>query len=198
MEEINRSLFLMFNASAAPSAAALFIAKFFATYVIWIFPALLLAGWLRGNKTVREWMLEAAVAGLLGLLINQMIGLLWQHPRPFMIGLGHTLISHVADSSFPSDHLTLIWALAFSFMLHPALRASGALLALCGIPVALARIYLGVHFPIDMVGAAMVAAGSAWLCNRMSPHFISPLYNTAIILHRFLLKPLIRLGWIAD
>ncbi len=180
----------MFNASAAPSAPALFIAKFFATYVIWIFPALLLAGWLRGNKIVREWMLEAAVAGLLGLLINQLVGLLWQHPRPFMIGLGHTLISHVADSSFPSDHLTLL--------LHPALRASGALLTLCGIPVALARIYLGVHFPIDMVGATMVAAGSAWLCQRLSPYFITPLFNKAIILHRCLLKPLIRRGWIAD
>lgn len=37
-----------------------------------------------------------------------------------MIGLGHTLITHAADSSFPSDHLTLLWAVAFSFLMHLA------------------------------------------------------------------------------
>jgi undecaprenyl-diphosphatase len=42
------------------------------------------------------------------LLINQVIILLWQHPRPFVIGLGHTYLAHAADSSFPSDHLTLL------------------------------------------------------------------------------------------
>ena len=198
MEEINRSLFLLINASASPSAPALFIAQFFATWVIWICPALLIAGWLRGDKAMRERMLEAALAGLLGLLVNQLIGLIWTHPRPFMMGLGHTLISHIADSSFPSDHLTLLWALAFSFLLHPALRAGGALLALCGIPVALARIYLGVHFPFDMLGATMVAFCSAWLCMRLSRWFMPPLFGIAMALHRFLLRPLIRRGWIGD
>jgi undecaprenyl-diphosphatase len=33
-----------------------------------------------------------ATASVAGLLINQIIGLAWSHPRPFMIGLGHTLI----------------------------------------------------------------------------------------------------------
>lgn len=198
MEEINRSLFLLINAGASPSAPMLLIARFFASGVIWIFPALLIAGWLRGGKHLRECMLEAAAAGLLGLLINQLISLFWQHPRPFMIGLGHTFIPHIADSSLPSDHLTLIWALAFSFLLHPAVRASGALLALCGIPVALARIYLSVHFPFDMLAAAIVAAGSAWLCMRLSRYFMPILLRATTAMHRFLLKPLIRRCWIAD
>jgi undecaprenyl-diphosphatase len=99
-------------------------------------------GWLRGGEPpandARCYRIRIA-----GLLINQIIGLAWLHPRPFMIGLGHTLIPHVADSSFPSDHLTLWWAVAFSLALQRGPRIAGVALALLGVPIAWARIYLG-------------------------------------------------------
>ena len=47
-------------------------------------------------------------------------------------------------------------------------------LALLGLPMAWARIYLGVHFPLDMVGAALVAVLSAWLCFREERWFVEP------------------------
>lgn len=79
------------------------------------------------------------------------------------MGIGQTLIEHVQDSSFPSDHLTLIWSVAFSLLLNKQHRVIGGLLFLIGIPVAWARIYLGVHFPLDMIGAAIVGLVSAGL-----------------------------------
>ena len=153
MQTLNDSLFLLINAPAHPSGLMLFIAKLFAEQMIWLVPIGLMVGWLRGGERTRKLLLQATVAGLAGLLINQLIGLFWQHPRPFVIGLGHTFLPHAPDSSFPSDHLTLLWCVAFSFLLHPRLRAAGALLALLGLPMAWARIYLGVHFPLDMAGA---------------------------------------------
>ena len=66
------------------------------------------AGWLRGGNATRKLLLEATAAGLVGRLFAHIIGLAWQHPRPFMVGIGRTLIPHAADSSFPSDHLTLL------------------------------------------------------------------------------------------
>ena len=92
-----------------------------------------------------------------------------------MIGLGNTLIPHVADSSFPSDHLTLLWAVALSFLMHQRPRFAGVFLALLGLPMAWARIYLGVHFLLDMLGAALVAGISAWLCFREEKWFVAPL-----------------------
>ncbi|WP_421377146.1 phosphatase PAP2 family protein [Paraburkholderia sp. DD10] len=80
-----------------------------------------------------------------------------------MIDVGHTFIPHVADSSFPSDHLTLWWATVFSVLMQQGPRRAWSALALLGISIAWARIYLGVHFPFDMLGAAVVAALSAWL-----------------------------------
>ena len=74
----------------------------------------------RGVATRRGWRARAccrrAWRYLVALLVNQLIGLVWQHLRPFMIGLGHSHLAHVADSSFPSDHLTLLWAVAFSLV----------------------------------------------------------------------------------
>lgn len=196
MTELNEALFLLLNASARPDALVVTIAKLFADYAIWLMPLTLVAGWLRGGEHTRKLMLEATASGLAGLLINQVIGLLWQHPRPFMIGLGHQLVPHVADSSFPSDHLTLLWAVAFSFLIHKRPRSAGAMLALLGLPLAWARIYLGVHFPMDMAGAALVAGVSAWLCFRERRWFVGPIFACASATYRLLFAPLIRRGWV--
>lgn len=195
MQELNDSLFLLINADAHPSALMLFIAKLFAEQMIWLVPIGLMVGWLRGGERTRMLLLEATSAGLAGLLINQLIGLFWQHPRPFVIGLGHTFLTHAPDSSFPSDHLTLLWCVAFSFLLHQRSRAAGALLALLGLPMAWARIYLGVHFPLDMVGAALVAGFSAYLCFRQQRWFLATVYRGATSLYHQLFAIPIRRGW---
>lgn len=196
MEDLNHALFIWLNAPEHPSTALLTLAIFFAEYAIWVIPALIGIVWLRGGEHTRKVLLEATASGLAGLLINQIIGLIWQHPRPFMIGLGHTFISHAADSSFPSDHLTLLWAIAFSFLMHHRPRVAGMTLVLLGLPIAWARIYLGVHFPLDMVGAALVAALSAWLAFREGCLYLPPAYNLTTGLHSVLFSKLIKLGWV--
>ena len=196
MQELNEALFLLINAPASPNVVLLAIAKVLADQAIWLAPMALIIGWFRGSERTRKLMLEATASGLAGLLINQVIGLFWQHPRPFMMGLGNTFIPHVADSSFPSDHLTLLWSIAFSFLMHQRPRFAGVVLALLGLPVAWARIYLGVHFPLDMVGAALVAASSAYLCLREERWFLERAYGwTSAAYRQFFALP-IRRGWV--
>lgn len=166
MNALNATLFQWLNASASPPQWSVVLALVFGEYAIALVPAAVLAFWLRGGKPLRLAMLQASLAALLALALAQLIGAAWPHPRPFMVGLGHTLITHVADASFPSDHLTLLWAVAFSWVRVTRLRAVGIALALLGLPMAWARIYLGVHFPFDMLGALLVgwwAANATWL-----------------------------------
>jgi len=198
MNDFNHALFLWLNAPEHPSAILLAVAIFFAEYTIWVIPLLIGIGWLRSGEHTRKVLLEATASGLAGLLINQIIGMVWQHPRPFMIGLGQTFLPHAADSSFPSDHLTLLWAVAFSFLMHHRPRLAGITLALLGLPVAWARIYLGVHFPLDMVGAALVAALSAWLAFREARLYLPPAYNFTTRLHGLLFSKFIKLGWVRE
>lgn len=171
METLNQSLFLLIDASANPNPAVVMIALLFANYAIWLVPLTLVVGWLRGDDATRRSLIESSASALVALFAAQVIGTLWPHPRPFMIGLGRTLLSHAADASFPSDHLTLLWAVAFSLSMHRATRTTGVRLALLGVPVAWARVYVGVHFPFDIAGAALVAVVSALLSARCGTWF---------------------------
>ena len=198
MEHLNHALFLWLNAPEYPSTLMLAIATFFAEYAIFALPVTIGFAWLRGSEHTRKVLLEATASGLAGLLINQVLGVAWQHPRPFVIGLGNTLISHAADSSFPSDHLTLLWAVAFNFLMHRSPRWAGIALALLGLPVAWARIYLGVHFPLDMIGAALVAVLSARVAFRGVRVYLPTAYSVALSIHRVLFRKLIQMGWVRN
>ncbi|MGB6009525.1 undecaprenyl-diphosphatase [Castellaniella sp.] len=195
MNSVNDALFIWLNAPAHPGAWTVSLAAFLASDLIWAVPLLMVAAWLRGGNHTRKAMVVAATAGLLGLLLNQCIGLVYWHPRPFMVPIGHTLISHAPDSSFPSDHLTLWWAVALSLWSQKYFRL-GAVLSLAGLPIAWARIYLGVHFPLDMAGAAIVAIASAWLSLHAATWYLTPVYLLALRIYRKLCAPLIAQGWI--
>lgn len=196
MERLNQALFLLLNAGQNASGIVIDTARFLADGLIWVVPAGLIIGWLRGSSAARQVVIAATVSGLAGLLVNQMIGLVWYQPRPFEIGVGHTLIPHVQDNSFPSDHLTLIWAIAFSLLLHQPSRRAGWALALLGAPVAWARIYLGVHFPLDILGSAVVALSSAWLILVEEHRLVAPLMRLLLPFYRTIFSGLIRRGWV--
>lgn len=198
MESLNQSLFLHLNAGAHPALWTLIVSSFLAEVAIGLIPVMLLLGWLRGTDSTRKVMLEAVASGTLAIVFNQLIDLVWQHPRPFMIGLGHTYLAHAADSSFPSDHLSLWWAVSFTLLLHRGTRLVGSAMSIAGLSVAWSRIYLGVHFPLDMVGAAVFAFVSASLCMLGRMWLIDPIFPWAAALHRKLFGPLISRGWVQE
>ena len=197
MESLNHTLFLWMNAPADASATTVWLAMAFAEYAIWLVPLTLVAGWLWGEPATRRQALQTGVAALLALLINVGFSLAWYHPRPFAIDLGTNLLPHAPDSSFPSDHLTVLWTVAFSLMWNARLRRVGVLLALLGLPMAWARIYLGVHYPFDMLGAAAVSALSAWLCSGRVAHMLSePLHPLGLGVDCVVFAPIVRRGWV--
>lgn len=159
LEALNNQLFLAINGAADSPAWLVECAKIAGDDLVYLIPALLVGLWLQGGSDKRGLALRAFAVAMLGVGINQVIGLGWQHPRPFMLGIGHAWIEHAADSSFPSDHATVFFGIGFSLLMGSALGLGIAAL-LAAIAVAWARIFLGVHFPMDMVGAALVALAS--------------------------------------
>ncbi len=183
METLNHTLFLWLNAPARPAPAMLALGLFFAVYAVWIVPAAAAFGWLRGRQAVRQALLQAAAAAVAAWLVNQLIGWQWPQPRPFAIGLGHTLVPHAANFSFPSNHLAVTWAVAFSLLMARGGRRLGLALALLGVPIAWARIYVGVHFPLDMLGAALVALACAALARAAARCYLPVAYRAAMRVH---------------
>jgi undecaprenyl-diphosphatase len=154
--QLNRQVFLLVNAPLHPAFAIVAFAEVAAEWVIYAAMALVAALWIWGQPE-RRGRLLATVGGVSAAIgINQILGTLWYEPRPFVIGLGHTLIQHPADNSFPSDHATFMWSLGFSLMITAAAKHWGVVVWLTGVIVAWGRVYLGVHFPVDMVASLLV------------------------------------------
>src|SRR6266542_2149223 len=101
-----------------------------------------------------------AAAGV-GLVINQAIGQLWFRDRPYTAHPRATLLlahpSH--DPSFPSDHATAAFAIAFAVCFFS--RRIGALFLLAAVLIGVSRILMGLHYPGDVAAGAAVGLFSA-------------------------------------
>jgi undecaprenyl-diphosphatase len=156
IEAFNRILFLQINAGESTPAWLIRGAVVIADDLIYLVPLLLIGMWLWGDSRHRNQAIKACLVALLALGANQLIGLAYTHPRPFMIGLGHTWTYHAPDSSFPSDHVTILTSIGLTLLFGGTFRLAAAVLML-GLAVAWARVFVGVHFPLDMIGAVAVA-----------------------------------------
>lgn len=129
-----------------------------------------LIGWWSDAAPLRQEAIAALLAAGGALAVNAAVGLAWYRPRPFAAhpGTVHVLLPHAADSSFPSDHAAAAFAIAV--VLVAAHRPWGvAALALAAL-VGYARIYVGDHYPTDILAGGVVGcAAGILLVARLSP-----------------------------
>jgi undecaprenyl-diphosphatase len=104
-----------------------------------------------------------ASAGL-GLLIAQVISHVWVRERPFVAHPSETLLLAAPsyEPSFPSDHAVAAFAIAFSVVLTGG-RRTGALFLAGATVVGVTRVFVGLHYPGDVAGGALVGLGAALL-----------------------------------
>jgi undecaprenyl-diphosphatase len=185
MEAWNRAFFLALNAPDHPPRGAVVLAMAIAQWAIFLVPLLLATLWLWGGRESRGGLLLAFCGAEIALGFNQGIALLWYHPRPFAIPIGRTLVEHAADSSFPSDHVTFLVAAGFGLLAWTRHRWAGLAPLALAVPVAWSRVFLGVHFPLDMLGAIPVAFACllivmpfrAWADRTLTLRWAEPLYR---------------------
>ena len=101
------------------------------------------------------------VSGLLGNFIKDYLKHYVRRPRPFLeIPSLEPLIKPPKGFSFPSGHTTLAFAVAF--IAYRILPKRYSIPALCmAVLVAFSRLYMGVHYPTDILGAICVGYGAA-------------------------------------
>ncbi|WP_291438844.1 phosphatase PAP2 family protein [Desulfovibrio sp.] len=156
MESLNHQLFLALNAGDAASPFCLWAARILAEWPIGIAVVLALIA-LFTQKT------RGVLAGRLLLTMALAMGTAYcirkfhYNPRPFVMGLGRMLIEHAPTSSFPSFHATFVFSLALPLLLQQGTRLFSLAIILLGLMTAWARIFAGVHYPLDMAGAFVTA-----------------------------------------
>jgi len=106
----------------------------------------------------------AAVASAgVGLLAAKVISELVDRARPFVAEPHqvHLFTAHAADPGFPSDHATAAFAIAVAILLRK--RAWGWVALGFAAVLAVGRVGLGVHYPSDVLGGAVLGAAAALL-----------------------------------
>lgn len=190
IEQWNQSAFLAVNVGAHAPALIILVARVLASWSIYLAPALFIVAWVRRGRAVRFVLLNATLTALIGLGLAQVITAVWYHPRPFEIGLGRQLLDHAAEASFPSDHATLVLGLTIPLLLGTQTRRLGAVVLALGLGVAWSRIYLGVHFPLDMIGAFGVAVAATLLVRMVGPFLRHSVYPKLISVYEILISRL--------
>jgi membrane-associated phospholipid phosphatase len=109
-----------------------------------------------------RYLLSLLVAGLAArLVIVEAVRILIQTVRPYVALSFAPLIEPVQEHSFPSGHVSVLAALAFTaWRTRPA---AGAALFAGAIIVGVARVLAGVHWPVDILGGMAVGALTALL-----------------------------------
>jgi undecaprenyl-diphosphatase len=156
----------------------------YAKYGIVVFGILLLAAWWQARRrddAPRAIALVAWAGGapLVALAIAQVANHLVDRARPYAaMPSAHVLIARSADASFPSDHATAAGAVAVGLLVAGAVLGSrrlGIITAVAAVLLAFARVYVGVHYPSDVLAGlalgGVIALALAPLARRLLTPF---------------------------
>lgn len=168
----DESLFRALNLAGTNPALDLLLAFFSALALPYVLPFLVVPLWWRGH---RELAFDLLV--LLGavIVVTEVLKYVVDRPRPCDVLPNVNLLYPGAcgaegDPSFPSGHASRIFAVAMLLALRfrwPTRAVAFGVAAMSG----LARIYLGLHWPSDVLGGAalgmafaalLVVLGSRW------------------------------------
>ena len=137
----------------------------------------------RGEGNTREALLVGVSASFVGLVVAKMLTWAIVRPRPlnspaFMLQVpyGFQAVSWEGFNSFPSDHAVLFFALAAGiFFASP--RIGWLMFIYISVFICLPRVYLGIHYPTDILAGALIGVSAYWLVHL--PAIRKPLTNWA-------------------
>jgi len=152
------------------------LAIFFAKYLIYylVVGAIFVFFLVKTKKEkIRYLFLAGASVILSRLFITEAIRLIWYRPRPFVNHQVNLLIEHSASGSFPSGHIAFLFALSAAIYLfgkkicsqdsRKILSNISIVFFVLSFLVGLSRIFVGLHYPLDIFGGIVVGFFSTWI-----------------------------------
>jgi undecaprenyl-diphosphatase len=123
----------------------------------------------KDDRNKHEYLLAGVGASFIGLTVAKVFTWLIVRPRPFnepsvaiRIPYGIEVANWEGLNSFPSDHGVLFFALATGIF-FASRRAGWLMFIYISAFICLPRIYLGIHYPTDVLAGAAIGLSTGWL-----------------------------------
>jgi len=195
LDQLNLSLFHVLNVPDQASIWIINYASLIAHDLVYLFLLIFAIAWFRGSYEVKTGIIKAFIFTAITLLMSEVLSAVLNTPRPFVMDVGRTLIEHAPTGFFPSNHMIIFSGIAFAYYFSPQ-RDLGRILIWTAWLVAWSRVYVGVHFPIDMLGAFLMAIIVNLAGLPLWWKYENQIINFILGIHYWLFSPLIRMGWI--
>lgn len=132
--------------------------------IFWIGFCILLLGIPKSRRTGIAASLSLALNGLVtNVWLKNIIGRI----RPYVRFSELTVLTTIpSDASFPSGHTAASFSVAAGVYMA-GWKKTGVVLYVFSALIGFSRLYLGVHFPSDVVGGAIVGVLCAWVIRKI-------------------------------
>ena len=141
---------------------------FLSKKIRYVFIFVLIFMWFK-NDYYKKVFCNAVMSSGITLFIHTLIKLCYFKPRPFAKHHVGILIPSKIDSSFPSKHTLLAFAISTSIFLYD--RILGSIMWILSVLTGFSRIWVGHHYPSDVIGSAFIATMTSIILDKTTGKF---------------------------
>ena len=164
---MNMEIFRLINNLANKNTVLDKIMICFSKYVPYIFIAVIaiifILGITKKNSDYRKVAVNTFFITVINLVLSFIIGGIYYVDRPFVNNKVNLLFTHTTDASFPSDHATGTMSIAVGLGKYN--KSVSAILTILSVIVGFSRIYVGHHYPMDVIGAYVLVFATSYIYN---------------------------------
>jgi undecaprenyl-diphosphatase len=144
---------------------------FYTEYMVIILAVILVGYWFTRALDNRKMVVGAILSFAIAEVLGGIAGRLHSNYQPFAeLSDVNQLIEKTVNNSFPSDHTILFFSICVTFYLYKKKHA-WLWIIIAGV-MGISRIWVGVHYPADVLVGASIAVVAAYLSFWIVPKLV--------------------------